>query len=134
LIEKGKQIGAHSISGMILDPRPLKELFPDIKKEEIPNIELAKITDKIYHFINKKTRIKIPGFLHPKQLDNRNNYLISLGHLNEWLALKAEELGVHIFPENAGKEFVFDKNGNVAGVVLGDKGVKKSGKKGEMYQ
>ena len=52
VIEKAKQIGAHSISGMILDPRPLLELFPDLKKEEIPNIELTNLTDKVYHFLS----------------------------------------------------------------------------------
>jgi len=133
LIEKGKQIGSHSISGLVLDPRALNELFPKIKKEEIPNIEKAKLQDVVYHFISKNRRLRIPSILHPKQLNNDKNYLISLGHLTEWLATKAEELGVHIFPENAGKEVLYDKNGDVCGVRTGERGILKTGKKGEMY-
>jgi electron-transferring-flavoprotein dehydrogenase len=128
LIEKGAEVGAHLLSGAVLEPRALNELFPDWKERGAPlNTEAA---EDRFLFLTQKHAIPLPT---PPQMHNRGNYIISLGELARWLAARAEELGVEIYPGFAGAEILYDSNGKVAGVATGDAGIDKNGEKTENY-
>lgn len=128
LIEKGSQIGAHIISGAILDPQSLTELLPNWQKDNNNPIKLAVGRDS-YYFLSKNNKYKIANFLKPKILKNENAYIISLGNLCQYLAQKAEELGVEIFTAFAAQKLLFNKEGAVNGVELGDFGLDRNNNK-----
>ncbi len=121
VIEKGSEVGAHILSGAIIDPRALNELFPDWKNQQAP-VTTAVVRDEIYLLNNDSSATKIPNWVTPKSLHNDNNYAISLGNLCRWLAAQAEELGVDIFPGFTGAEIIYD-DGAVKGIYTGDMGV-----------
>ena len=128
LIEKSSTIGGHIISGAILDPFSLTKLLPDWKKDTNCPVKLAVGRDS-YYFLSRNQKYKIFNFLKPKALSNKNCYIISLSKLCRYLAEKAEDLGVEIFPGFAAQHLLFNENGDVCGIELGDFGVDAKGEK-----
>ena len=129
IVEKGSEVGAHILSGAVLDPQSLNELIPNWRKKESPLITEAK-TDQFLLF-TKNSSYKLPT---PPQMRNDGNYIISLGNFCRWLAKEAEELGINIFPGFAATKVLFAENNNVIGIRTGDLGIGKDGKKLENFQ
>ena len=129
IVEKGSEVGAHILSGAVLDPQSLNELIPNWRKKESPLITEAK-TDQFLLF-TKNSSYKLPT---PPQMRNDGNYIISLGNFCRWLAKEAEELGINIFPGFAATKVLFGENNNVIGIKTGDLGIGKDGKKLENFQ
>ena len=117
IIEKGSEVGAHILSGAILEPGSLNQLIPNWKELNAPI--KTKVQKENFFFLTKKYQLKLPNFLLPKDMKNENNYIISLGNLCKWLANYAENLGVDIFPGFTAKEILYDKNEKVIGVQIG---------------
>ncbi|MEH6467305.1 MAG: electron transfer flavoprotein-ubiquinone oxidoreductase [Porticoccus sp.] len=131
VVEKGSEVGAHIISGAVLEPTALNELFPDWKTQGAPlNTEVK--NDNIYVF-NKARGYKIPSFFAPKTMHNKGNYIISLGNLCRWLAEQAENLGVEIFPGFSVADILYTEDGRVSGVITGDMGVGPDGEHKDSY-
>ncbi len=124
VIEKGAEVGAHLLSGAVLEPRALFELFPDALEKGAP-LNTKAAADH-FLFLTQNAAIPLPT---PPQMNNHGNYIISLGELGKWLAAQAESLGVEIYAGFAGAEILFDANGKVCGVATGDQGVDKHGQK-----
>ncbi|MGE4219467.1 MAG: electron transfer flavoprotein-ubiquinone oxidoreductase [Alphaproteobacteria bacterium] len=131
VLEKGSEVGAHILSGAVLDPRGLEELFPDWKAMGAPLN--APVTDEKFMFLTAVNAINIPTFLLPPPLQNHGNYAISLGNLCRWLAEQAEGLGVEIYPGFAAAEVLFHEDGSVKGVATGDMGIARDGEQGPNY-
>ncbi|MBI5909464.1 MAG: electron transfer flavoprotein-ubiquinone oxidoreductase [Betaproteobacteria bacterium] len=129
LIEKGSEIGAHILSGAVLEPRALDELFPDWKALGAP-LNTPAGEDR-FLFLTEKRAIKLPT---PPQMHNHGNYVISLGNLCRWLGQQAEGLGVEIYPGFAAAEVLYHEDGSVKGVATGDLGIGKDGQHTENYQ
>jgi electron-transferring-flavoprotein dehydrogenase len=123
IIEKGAEIGAHILSGAVIEPRALDELIPDWKERGAPLLTPA--TDDNFVFLTTKHAIRLPT---PPQMNNHGNYIASLGNLCRWLAQQAEGLGVEIYPGFAAAEVLYDENGRVKGVATGNMGVGRDGK------
>ncbi len=123
VIEKGAEIGAHILSGAVIEPRALDELIPDWKERGAPLLTPA--TDDNFVFLTAKHAIRLPT---PPQMNNHGNYIASLGNLCRWLARQAEGLGVEIYPGFAAAEVLYDENGRVKGVATGNMGVGRDGK------
>jgi electron-transferring-flavoprotein dehydrogenase len=131
VLEKGSEIGAHILSGAVMDPRALDELLPDWKAKGAPLN--TPVTEDRFLFLTETSSFATPGFLLPGCFRNHGNYVISLGALCRWLAAQAEGLGVEIFPGFAANEVLYE-NGSVIGVATGDQGVSKTGEKTAAYQ
>ncbi len=131
VVEKGSQIGAHTLSGAVLETRALDELISDWKLKDSPI--KTKVTNEKFMYLSETSAIKIPTVFLPKVMHNRNNYIISLGNLNIWLAKQAEELGVEIYPGFAASELIIE-NEKLVGITTGDHGILKNGEKGPNYQ
>ncbi|MSQ20755.1 MAG: electron transfer flavoprotein-ubiquinone oxidoreductase [Betaproteobacteria bacterium] len=126
LIEKGSEIGAHILSGAVMDPRAMTELYPDWQALQAPlNTPVA---EDRFLFLGAKNSYQIPDALLPECFKNHGNYVVSLGNVCRWLGGKAEELGVEIYPGFAGAEVLFNTAGAVVGVATGDMGIGKDGK------
>ena len=132
LIEKGAEIGAHILSGAILDPRALNELIPDWREKGAP-VDTP-VTEDRFLMLTETGGIKFPNFTLPGCFQNHGNYVVSLGLVTRWLGQQAEALGVEIYPGFAGAEILYDENGAVKGVATGDMGVDRDGKHGDVYQ
>jgi electron-transferring-flavoprotein dehydrogenase len=132
VLEKGAEPGAHILSGAVLDPIALNELFPDWKAMGAPLNQ--PVTDEAMMFLSETTGYRTPNFLLPKCSQNHGNYIISLGALTRWLATQAESLGVEIFPGFAAAEVLYNEVGAVKGVATGNLGVNKEGEPGENFQ
>ena len=132
ILEKGSEVGAHILSGAVLDPRALDELLPDWKERGAPLN--TPVTAERFLFLTEGRAFRLPNFLLPPQLDNRGNYIVSLGNLCRWLAGRAEELGVEIFPGFAAAEVVYDDRGGVKGVATGDMGIARDGARKPEFQ
>ncbi|MGF6163166.1 electron-transferring-flavoprotein dehydrogenase [Pseudomonas sp. 2725] len=126
VVEKGSEVGAHILSGAIFEPRALNELFPDWKDTGAPLHTPVK-RDDIYVLRDETRSLKLPHALIPKTMHNDGNYIISLGNLCRWLAQKAEELGVEIYPGFSAHEAIIDDEGIVRGIVTGDLGIDRNG-------
>ena len=127
IVEKGSEVGAHILSGAVIDPIGVDTLLPEWRGEDTP-IKTA-VTDDHFYWLSKKSGVRLPNFMMPPLLNNRGNFIVSLGSVCRWLATKAEALGVEIYPGFAAAEVLFnEEDGSVAGVVTGDMGI---GKKGE---
>ncbi len=131
VIEKGSEIGAHILSGAVIDPIGLNELIPDWKEKGAPLH--TKVKEDRFAILTSVAKIGIPGFLLPPLMSNHGNYIVSLGNLCRWLGTQAEELGVEIYPGFAGAEVLYDDNGAVRGVATGDMGIGKDGEKTDHY-
>ncbi|HJW26415.1 MAG TPA: electron transfer flavoprotein-ubiquinone oxidoreductase [Rhodocyclaceae bacterium] len=132
LIEKGAEIGAHILSGAVMDPRALTELLPNWKEEDAPLN--APVSEDRFFILSETDGFRIPNWLLPRCFHNEGNYVISLGNVCRWLGQQAEALGVEIYPGFAGAEVLFDENGAVKGVATGDMGVLRNGEPGPNYQ
>ncbi|HRW59455.1 MAG TPA: electron transfer flavoprotein-ubiquinone oxidoreductase [Defluviicoccus sp.] len=129
LIEKGSEIGAHILSGAVIEPRALNELIPDWREKDAPLKTPA--TDDNFLFLTKTRAIRLPT---PPQMHNEGNYIVSLGNLCRWLGTEAEALGVEIYPGFAAAEVLYDENGRVVGVATGDMGVGREGEPTANFQ
>jgi len=132
VLEKGSEPGAHILSGAIMDPKALTELFPNWKEMGAPLKQ--PVTDDAWSFLGEKSAFRTPNFLLPECAQNHGNYIISLGALTRWLAEQAEGLGVEIFPGFAAAEVLYNDDGSVRGVATGNMGVGKDGVPGENFQ
>ncbi len=132
VLEKGAEPGAHILSGAVLDPIALNELFPDWKAMGAPLNQ--PVTDEAMMFLSETTGYRTPNFLLPKCSQNHGNYIISLGALTRWLATQAENLGVEIFPGFTAAEVLYTDTVAVKGVATGNLGVNKEGEPGENFQ
>ncbi|HTY98903.1 MAG TPA: electron transfer flavoprotein-ubiquinone oxidoreductase [Rhodocyclaceae bacterium] len=132
LIDKGSEIGAHILSGAVLDPRALNELIPDWQAKGAP-VETPVQEDR-FTFLTGAGAWTLPGFLLPACFRNHGNYIVSLGQVCRWLGREAEALGVEIYPGFAAASVLYDDQGRVAGVVTGDMGVGRDGQPTSAYQ
>ena len=128
LVEKGGEIGAHILSGAVLEPRALNELIPEWAELGAPLN--TPVTKDHFVFLSRKSHYKLPT---PPQMNNDGNYIISLGVFCRWLAERAENLGVEIYPGFAAAEVLFDEKGSVRGIATNELGVGKDGKPTENY-
>ena len=126
VVEKGSEVGAHILSGAVIESRALDELFPDWKELGAPLNTPVK-RDDIYFLTGEEKGIKLPNFLVPKTMHNEGNYIISLGNLCRWMAQQAENLGVEVYPGFAAQEALIDESGVVRGILTGDLGVDREG-------
>ena len=132
VIEKGSEIGAHILSGAVLETRALDELHPNWADEGAPvNVP---VQDEKFMFLTENKSISVPHFLLPPPMHNKGNYIISLANLCRWLGEQAEALGVEIYPGFAGAEVLYHEDGSVKGVATGDMGIGKDGEPTEMHQ
>ena len=132
VLEKGSEPGAHVLSGAIMDPQALSELFPDWAARGAP-LKQAVSRDE-FLFLDATGARATPEWLLPDCFNNHGNYIVSLGEVTRWLAQQAEALGVEIFPGFAAAEVLYDQAGAVMGVATGDMGVGKDGLRGDQYQ
>jgi len=126
VLEKGSEVGAHILSGAVIEPRALDELFPDWKNNDVP-LTTEVTRDDILFFTSPGTSVKMPNFLSPKTMHNHGNYVGSLGNLTRWLGEQAEALGVEIFPGFAAAEILYHDDGRIKGVATGDMGLDING-------
>ncbi|QEL65279.1 electron-transferring-flavoprotein dehydrogenase [Oryzomicrobium terrae] len=132
LIEKGAEVGAHILSGAVMDPRALTELIPDWKEQGAPLN--APVSEDRFYILSETGATKVPNSLLPGCFHNEGNYVISLANVCRWLGQQAEALGVEIYPGFAGAEVVYNADGSVKGVATGDMGILKDGSHGPAYQ
>src|SRR5882724_6496266 len=125
VVEKGSEVGAHILSGAVIDPIGLDRLLPDWRGEDTP-IKTAVSADRFYMLVSAGA-IRLPNILMPPLMSNHGNFVVSLGDMCRWLATKAEALGVEIFPGFAANEVLYSSEGSVAGVATGDMGIGKDG-------
>jgi electron-transferring-flavoprotein dehydrogenase len=125
VVEKGSEVGAHILSGAVIDPVGLDKLLPDWRSEDTPI--KTQVTDDRFYFLGESSALRLPNFLMPPLMGNHGNYIVSLGNVCRWLATKAEALGVEIYPGFAANEVLFSGEGAVTGIATGDMGIGKSG-------
>ncbi len=126
VIEKGSEVGAHILSGAVIDPIGLDRLLPDWRLEDTP-IKTAVTQDRFY-LLRAAGALPLPALMMPPLMSNHGAFIVSLGEVCRWLATKAEALGVEIYPGFAAAEVLYGDNGEVAGVATGDMGLGKDGK------
>jgi len=131
VLEKGSEVGAHILSGAVIDPVGLNLLIPDWKDKGAP-VETAVSEDRFY-YLGPAGSLRIPNFVMPPLMGNHGNYIVSLGNLCRWLGEQAVELGVEIYPGFAAAEVLYDAKGAVTGVATGDMGVGKNGEPTERF-
>ena len=128
VLEKGSEVGAHILSGAVLDPSGLTRLMPDWKEKGAPvTVEVKK--DKFY-VLGEAGKLRLPNFLMPPLMNNHGNYIVSMGNVCRWMAEQAEAMGVEIFPGMSCSELVYGENGEVKGVVAGVFGLEADGSYG----
>jgi len=132
ILEKGSEVGAHILSGAVVDPVSLNELIPDWKERGAPMG--VPVSENHHWVLTKKRKFAIPGLLMPPFMHNDDMYTLSLGNLCRWLAGQAEELGVEIFPGFPAAEILFHDDGSVKGVSTGDMGIARDGSHRPDYQ
>ncbi|HYH43116.1 MAG TPA: electron transfer flavoprotein-ubiquinone oxidoreductase [Burkholderiales bacterium] len=132
VIEKGSEVGAHILSGAVIDPRSLNELLPDWKAQGAPLN--APVSEDRFVFLTESGSRRVPEFMLPGCFKNHGNYVVSLGNVCRWLGQQAEALGVEIFPGFPAADVLYDEAGAVKGVVTGDMGVDREGKPTDAYQ
>ncbi len=132
LIDKGSEIGAHILSGAVMDPRALNELVPDWQAKDAPLDTL--VTEDRFVMLTATGGIRFPNFLLPGCFINHGNYIVSLGSVCRWLGQQAEALGVEIYPGFAGAEVLYDEQGAVRGVATGDMGIGRDGQPTDAFQ
>jgi electron-transferring-flavoprotein dehydrogenase len=132
ILEKGSEVGAHILSGAVVDPRALDELIPDWKDKGAPLT--VPVTENHHWILGKSGKWEFPHVLLPPFMHNKGTYTLSLGNLCRWLAGQAEELGIEIFPGFAAAEVLFNDDGSVRGVATGDMGVARDGTHRSDYQ
>ncbi len=126
VLEKGSEVGAHILSGAIIDPAGIEELFPDWREMGAP-LE-TKVSRDEFFVLTKSSRLRIPNFLNPPFMSNHGCYIASLGNLARWLGERAESMGVEIYPGFAAAELLYNEKGALCGVATGDMGLDKAGR------
>ena len=126
VLEKGSEVGAHILSGAIVDPVGLNALFPDWKEMGAP-LDI-KVQEDRFHVLTKNHSFRIPNFLNPPFMSNHGCYIVSLGNLTRWLGEQAENLGVEIYPGFPATELLYDDRGHLVGVATGDMGMGRDGR------
>ena len=127
VVEKGAEVGAHILSGNVFETTALDELFPDWSRDPDVPLKTKAQTDSFKILTSDKGYISVPHFLTPPELNNEGNYIISLSQLVRWLATKAEELGVEIYPGFAASEVLYGEAGEVIGIATKEAGIGKDG-------
>ncbi|MBL8513698.1 MAG: NAD(P)/FAD-dependent oxidoreductase, partial [Betaproteobacteria bacterium] len=125
IVEKGSEVGAHILSGAVMDPIALNELIPDWKAQGAPLNQA--VTEDRFLFLTESGSTQTPNWMLPKCFQNHGYYIVSLANVCRWMGTRAEELGVEIYPGFAAAEVLFDENGAVKGVATGDMGIGKNG-------
>ncbi|MCL1095371.1 electron transfer flavoprotein-ubiquinone oxidoreductase [Shewanella kaireitica] len=133
VVEKGSEVGAHILSGAVFEPKVLGELFDDWKTTGAPLLT-AVTQDEIHMLSSASDSRAMPNALVPKTMHNEGNYIISVGNLCRWLAERAEELGVEVFPGFPASELLFNEDGSVKGIQIGDMGVGEDGQPKDGYE
>ena len=132
VLEKGSEVGAHILSGAVLDPSGLTRLIPDWKEKGAPlNVP---VKEDNFYVLGEAGQVRLPNFMMPPLMDNHGNYIVSMGNVCRWMAEQAEEMGVEIFPGMACSEVVYGENGEVMGVVAGEFGKNPDGTQGPSYE
>jgi electron-transferring-flavoprotein dehydrogenase len=132
IVEKGSEVGAHILSGAVLDPRALNELFPEWQALGAPLNQI--VTEDRFLFLTESSSRQVPTWMLPACFQNHGNYIVSLANICRWLGTQAEVLGVEIYPGFAAAEVLFDGDGAVKGVATGDMGIGKDGEHTGRYQ
>ena len=132
VLEKGSEVGAHILSGAVIDPIGLDSLMPDWKAKGAP-VETP-VTEDRFYYLGPSGALRIPNLVMPPLMNNHGNYIVSLGNLVRWLGEQAAGLGVDIYPEFAASEVLYDEAGAVVGVATGDKGVGRNGAPTDRFQ
>ena len=132
VLEKGSEVGAHILSGAVLDPIGLNKLLPDWKSQNPPIT--VPVKKDIFMMLSEKSGFTLPNFMMPPLMNNHGNYIVSMGNVCRWLAEIAEGLGVEIFPGMACSELIYDENDTLIGVVAGEFGKQKDGTEGPNYE
>jgi len=132
VVEKGSEVGAHILSGAVMDPRAITELFEDWKELGAPLNQA--VTEDRFMFLSETNSRKVPNWMLPACFQNHGNYVVSLANVCRWLGTKAEELGVEIYPGFAASEVLFNDDGSVKGIATGDMGIGKDGAATERFQ
>ncbi|HAJ47242.1 MAG TPA: electron transfer flavoprotein-ubiquinone oxidoreductase [Alphaproteobacteria bacterium] len=131
VLEKGSEVGAHILSGAVIDPIALNELIPDWKQKDAP-IDTPVVDDRFY-YLGPAGAIRFPNFLFPPLMNNHGCYIVSLGNICRWLGKQAEALGVEIYPGFAAAEVLYREDGSVKGVATGDMGVGRDGSRKDAF-
>jgi electron-transferring-flavoprotein dehydrogenase len=132
VVEKGSEVGAHILSGAVLEPRTMHELFPNWKEMGAPlNTEVT--GDTFFFYTGKESAIKVPSFFIPKPMHNEGNFIVSMGNVCRWLAEQAEGLGVEVYPGFAAAEVLYHEDGRVKGIATGDMGISEAGEHKDGY-
>lgn len=132
VVEKGAEVGAHILSGAVIDPIGLDALLPDWRQDEARPLT-TEVSEDIFYFLTEPNGIRLPNFGMPKLMNNHGNFVGSLGLVTRYLATRAEALGVEIYPGFAAAELLFDEKGAVTGVATGDMGIAKDGTVSERF-
>lgn len=133
VVEKGSEVGAHILSGAILEPRALSELFDDWHALAAP-VDVPVSSESVKWLIDARRGLNVPSFLVPAPMRNHGNYIVSLGELCRWLAGQAERLGCNVLPGFAATEVLYDDDGRVVGVATGDMGLTREGERKPGFQ
>jgi len=126
VVEKGSEVGAHILSGAVIDPIALDRLLPGWRDEDTPI--KTKVTSDRFYMLGAAGALRLPNLMMPPLMNNHGNFVVSLGNVCRWLAQKAEGVGVEIFPGFAAVEVLYGANGEVTGIATGDMGIGKDGK------
>jgi electron-transferring-flavoprotein dehydrogenase len=132
VLEKGSEVGAHILSGAVVDPIGIDRLLPDWREDADHPFKTA-VTDDHFLLLGPAGSVRLPNFAMPPLMNNHGNYIVSLGNVCRWLATKAEELGVEIYPGFAATEVLYNDQGAVIGVATGDMGIERNGEPGPNY-
>jgi electron-transferring-flavoprotein dehydrogenase len=125
VVEKGSEVGAHILSGAVIDPSGLDALLPQWRSEDSP--VATAVTDDRFYFLGPTIALRLPNFLMPPLMNNHGNFIVSLGNVCRWLAAKAEAAGVEIYPGFAAAEVLYGVDGEVVGIATGDMGIGRDG-------
>ena len=131
IVEKGSEVGAHILSGAVIDPAGLDKLVPDWRNADCPL--KTQVKDDRFYWMTRGSAIRLPGFLMPPLMNNHHCYIGSLGNVCRWLARKAEVLGIEIYPGFAATEVLYNDDGAVRGIATGDMGVARDGSRKSSY-
>jgi electron-transferring-flavoprotein dehydrogenase len=131
VVEKGSEVGAHILSGAVIDPSGLDKLLPEWRSHEAPL--KTEVTRDSFYWLGEKRALRLPNAFMPPLMNNHGCYVVSLGNVCRWLAQKAEAIGVEVYPGFAASELLFDAHGAVSGVATGDMGIGKDGEPKENF-
>ncbi|ETX15088.1 electron transfer flavoprotein-ubiquinone oxidoreductase [Roseivivax halodurans JCM 10272] len=132
VLEKGSEVGAHILSGAVLDPCGIDALIPDWKEKGAPIT--VKVKEDNFYLLGEEGKARVPNWPMPPLMNNHGNYIVSMGNVCRWMAEQAEALGVEIFPGMSCSEIVYGENGEVKGVVAGEFGLNPDGTPGDGYE